>query len=148
MIVNDIMTRRVDAVYMDDSVEKVRMLFDCHNYHHLIVQGDNSKCVGIISDRDLLRNISPYIGKICESNSDRALLQRRAHQIMTRELVAVRTNTSLPAAARVMLDHRISCLPVVEQNGRCIGIVTLRDFVKWSLQSMTQSTTQSTLKVA
>ena len=136
LIVNDIMTQPVETITMDDSVEYIRDVFEENKYHHLVVKGDKGECAGVISDRDLLKNISPFIGKPGERTSDLSCLKRRAHQIMTRQLVAVRKNTSLRAAARVMLDHRISCLPVVDANKKCVGIVTLRDIVKWAVAEL------------
>lgn len=133
IIVENIMTSPVECVSMDDSVELIRDVFERSHYHHLIVLGDDGACAGVISDRDLLKNISPFIGKMQERPTDVNCLKRRAHQIMTRQLVAVRKNTSLRAAARVMLDHKISCLPVVDSGKRCIGIVTLRDVVRWAV---------------
>ena len=124
---------------MDDSVDTIRKVFEAHKYHHLIVIGDEGECAGVISDRDLLKNISPFIGKPTERSADLSCLKRRAHQIMTRQLVAVRKNTSARAAARVMLDHRISCLPVVDSNKHCIGILTLRDVVRWAVEHIEQS---------
>jgi len=136
LIVKDIMTQPVETISMDDSVHTIRELFETHKYHHLIVLGDDGQCAGVISDRDLLKNISPFVGKPTERTADLSCLKRRAHQIMTRQLVAVRPMTSLRAAARVMLDHRISCLPVVDANKRCVGIVTLRDIVRWSVSQI------------
>lgn len=133
IIVADIMTTPVQTVSMDDSVGDIRDVFEHSKYHHLVVIGDQGECAGVVSDRDLLKNISPFIGKMQERASDLNCLKRRAHQIMTRQLVAVRRNTSLRAAARVMLDHRISCLPVVDAHKNCIGIVTLRDVVRWAV---------------
>lgn len=133
LVVNDIMTQPVETITMDDSVEFIRDLFETNKYHHLVVTGDQGECVGVISDRDLLKNISPFIGKPSERTSDLTCLKRRAHQIMTRQLVAARKNTSLRAAARVMLDHGISCLPVVDSNKECIGIITIRDVVRWAV---------------
>ena len=130
------MTQPVETITMDDSVEYIRDVFEENKYHHLVVKGDNGECAGVISDRDLLKNISPFIGKPGERAADTSCLKRRAHQIMTRQLVAVRKNTSLRAAARVMLDHRISCLPVVDANKKCIGIVTLRDIVRWAVHEL------------
>lgn len=127
------MTQPVETIDMDDSVEYIRDLFESNIYHHLIVKGDANECVGVISDRDLLKNISPFLGKPGERAADASCLKRRAHQIMTRQLVAVRKNTSLRAATRVMLDHRISCLPVVNSHKHCIGIITLRDIVRWAV---------------
>jgi len=136
LIVSDVMTQPVETVSMDDSIRIIRDMFEANKYHHLIVHGDSRECVGVISDRDLLKNISPFVGKMGERTADRSLLDRRAHQIMTRQLVAVRANTALRAAARVMLEHHISCLPVVDQSGHCIGIVTLRDVVRWAVDEL------------
>ena len=138
LIVQDIMTQPVETITMDDSVKHIRDVFEHKNYHHLIVVGDQGECAGVISDRDLLKNISPFIGKPTERTADTFSLQKRAHQIMTRQLVAVRAQTSLRAATRVMLDHRISCLPVVDANKVCIGIVTLRDIVRWAVDQLEQ----------
>lgn len=121
---------------MDDSIATIREIFETHNYHHLLVVGDDGQCAGVISDRDLLKNISPFLGKPSERTADLSCLKRRAHQIMTRQLVAVRANTSLRAAMRVMLDHRISCLPVVDANKRCLGIVTMRDIARWAITQL------------
>ncbi len=136
LVVKDIMTSPVETIDMDDSVEYIKELFDANHYHHIIVRGDVGECAGVVSDRDLLKNISPFLGKPNERAVDLSCLNRRAHQIMTRQLVAVRPNTSLRAAARVMLDHRISCLPVVDIDKKCIGIVTLRDVVRWAVSAL------------
>jgi len=136
LIVSDVMTQPVEMISMDDTIKTIRGMFEANRYHHLIVHGDGHQCVGVVSDRDLLKNISPFVGKLRERSEDRSLLDRRAHQIMTRQLVAVRPNTALRAAARVMLDHRISCLPVVDQKQRCVGIITLRDVVRWAVEEL------------
>ena len=136
LIVSDVMTQPVEMISMDDTIKTIRGMFEANRYHHLIVHGDDHQCVGVVSDRDLLKNISPFVGKLRERSEDRSLLDRRAHQIMTRQLVAVRPNTALRAAARVMLDHRISCLPVVDKNQHCIGIITLRDVVRWAVEEL------------
>ncbi len=136
LIVENIMSSPVQAISMDDSVEQIRDIFERSQYHHLVVKGDDGECAGVISDRDLLKNISPFLGKMGERTSDLNCLKRRAHQIMTRQLVAVRKNTSLRAAARVMLDHKISCLPVVDARKHCIGIVTVRDIVRWAVNEL------------
>lgn len=136
LIVRDIMSTPVQTVTMDQSVGQIREIFEQSQYHHIVVTGDHGECAGVISDRDLLKNLSPFIGKLGERTSDLNCLKRRAHQIMTRQLVAVRPNTSLRAAARVMLDHRISCLPVVDARKHCIGIITIRDVVRWAVNTL------------
>ena len=56
--VGEIMSSKVVTVEMDDSLEVIRDIFRKVKFHHLIVV-DGKKIVGIITDRDLLKAISP-----------------------------------------------------------------------------------------
>lgn len=82
------MTRKVVTVEMDDTLLTIRMIFQHVKFHHLVVV-ENRKLVGIISDRDVLREVSSFIGKRIETTRDLDTLKKRAHQIMTRNPVAV-----------------------------------------------------------
>lgn len=135
MTVEQVMTRDVVKVSMDDTVAAVREIFEQHRFHHLVVE-ENGQVVGVISDRDLLRNLSPFAGKMNERPQDVFLEKRRVHQIMTRNLVSVSPQTPLIEAALKMLDDRVSCLPVVDGRLRCVGIITTRDLLVWSLRCM------------
>jgi acetoin utilization protein AcuB len=124
MKIADIMHPGVLSVTPDTSLRTVRDLFDQHGYHHLLVV-EGGRLLGILSDRDLLRNISPFIGRaLGERQQDLATLERRAHQIMTRKLVTVTPSTELGDAVRTMLDARVHCLPVVNERGSPVGIVS------------------------
>jgi CBS domain-containing protein len=56
----------------------------------------------------------------------------RAHQIMTRKVITVKGDTPVLDAANLMLQHHISGLPVVDETGRLIGMVSEWDFVRRS----------------
>jgi CBS domain-containing protein len=56
----------------------------------------------------------------------------RAHQIMTRKVATVTADTSILDAANLMLQQRISGLPVVDEMARLIGVVSEGDFVRRS----------------
>jgi len=56
----------------------------------------------------------------------------RAHQIMTREVITTSPDTKITDAARLMLDHHISGLPVVDGTGKLVGVVSDGDFVRRS----------------
>ncbi len=126
MKVDEIMSREPVTVGMDDDLHRVKDLFELYRFHHLLVLL-GEKLVGVISDRDLLRASSPFFGRASERPQDVATLNRRVHQIMTRNLVVVAPETPVEDAARLMLDKRVSCLPVVTDDGRLLGIVTWRD---------------------
>src|SRR6201987_1234619 len=56
----------------------------------------------------------------------------RAHQIMTRKVITVGPDSSIVDAARLMLDHHISGLPVIDKSGTLVGMVTEGDFLRRS----------------
>jgi acetoin utilization protein AcuB len=126
MNVDAIMSREPVTVGMDDDLHRVKDLFELYRFHHLLVLL-GERLVGVISDRDLLRASSPFIGRASERPQDLATLNRRVHQIMTRKLVVVAPDTPVHEAARLMLEKRVSCLPVVTADERVLGIVTWRD---------------------
>jgi acetoin utilization protein AcuB len=129
MAIEHIMSRQVVTVQLDDNLKQVRDLFAAFRFHHLLVL-EHGKLVGIISDRDLLANLSPFIGKLQEKPIDLASLQKHVHQIMSRHVVTVTPSTSLQDAAKLMLDRGISCLPVVNAEEHVVGIVTWRDLLR------------------
>jgi acetoin utilization protein AcuB len=134
MSVSAIMSRPVVTVSMDDTLERVRHLFEEERFHHVVVVEDGA-VVGVVSDRDLLRNISPFAGRFAERAQDAASLQRKVHQVMTRRLVSIRPDAPISKAAEIMLLQRVSCLPVLDQAGACVGIVTLRDILRWTVRA-------------
>jgi acetoin utilization protein AcuB len=130
MKLGDIMTTRVVTVEFDDSLATVKEIFDSLHFHHLLVIGSDKKLCGVISDRDLLRAISPYVGTPSETARDAATLKRRAHQIMTRSPVTLHPDASLADAIQLLLDHRVSCIPIVDGGFSAVGIVSWRDILR------------------
>jgi len=111
-----ISSRRLGTVTMHRTLPTVQPPPKEHRFHHLLVVEDRA-LVGIISDRDLLKAISPNIGTLSEIDRDRATLNKRAHQIMTRDPVSVCPTTPF-AAATLMLEKKVSCLPVTSDEHR------------------------------
>jgi acetoin utilization protein AcuB len=108
----------------------VKRIFDSVKFHHLLVVDAGKKLCGVISDRDLLRALSPYIGTASENARDTATLKKRVHQIMTREPVTLPPEATVADAARLFLEHRVSCIPVVGPGFKAVGIVSWRDLLK------------------
>ncbi len=130
MTVESIMTKKVFKVRMDDTVGAIRKIFDNAHFHHLLVV-ERNKLFGVISDRDVLKAVSPFIGTLSEHNYDLVTLNKKAHQIMNHKPITVFKYTSLHEAANIMLDNNISCLPVVSHEGEVEGIVTREDIIRY-----------------
>jgi len=54
----------------------------------------------------------------------------RTHQIMTRKVISVATDASIVEAANIMLENHVSGLPVIDEAGRLVGIVSQGDFIR------------------
>jgi len=130
MAITSIMSTRVVSVHMDDSLQSLRELFSATGFHHLVVVHDNT-LQGIISDRDLLKASSPFIDTISERARDRALLERKAHQIMIRDVITLSPTDSIYRAIELFNDNKISCLPVVDANRHPVGMVSWRDVIAY-----------------
>ncbi len=134
LTVKSLMSTHVVSISMDETLQAARQVFNRCGFHHLIVMERNQP-VGVLSDRDLLKNISPFVGApLSERPQDVATLRKRIHQIMTRQLVAINPDSSASDAARIMIEHRVSCLPVIDAEQRLVGIITLRDLVQWMVE--------------
>ena len=125
MKVSEVMTTEVVKVDMDDRLTVVKDILGNAPFRHLLVVEDE-ELQGVISDRDLLRCLSPFIGTEAESVRDTKTIDQRAHQVMTRSPYTIESSISIRDALLIMLEHTIGCLPVVD-DGNIVGIFTLHD---------------------
>jgi acetoin utilization protein AcuB len=130
MRLGEIMTAKVVTVGMDDRLEVVKEIFDTMKFHHLLVVDEHKALTGVLSDRDLLRALSPYVGSAAETTRDLATLNKRVHQIMTRTPITLREESAVSEAVALLLKHRISCVPVVDAGFKPVGIVSWRDLLR------------------
>ncbi len=133
MKVSSIMTRGVVTVDMDDSLQTIREILNSFEFHHIPVV-DDQKLIGIISDRDLLGELSPFLDTPSQEQRDFAILKRRAHQIMSRILITVNAETSIEKASNLLLENNISCLPVISTQDNVEGIVTWKDILRFYMK--------------
>jgi acetoin utilization protein AcuB len=129
MKITEIMTEKVATVSMDDPLTVVKSVFDHCNVHHLLVVNADV-LVGVISDRDLLKAMSPFLGTAAEVNRDMQTIKQRVHKIMTRKPVTLSPSASVNDAIDVFNTQQISCIPIVDEAGKPVGIVTWRDIMK------------------
>ena len=110
-------------------------LMKLRHIRHIPVIDHDSKLVGLVSHRDILAaNTSRLVGL---SDDQRKARQSNitVRDIMTSEIWTVSPQTSAEVAAQTLLDHQYGCLPVIE-NGRLVGILTERDFLKIAIQHL------------
>lgn len=128
MKAEDIMVRDVVCVDMDTRLPEVKSIMEKRGFHHLLVT-EKDVLVGIISDRDLLRSISPFIDSVSEQPRDVETLNHAAHQVMTRQPITVKAQSSIEEIVNWLKKVDISCLPVVDRDHHVVGIITWRDLI-------------------
>ena len=129
MSIERIVTKRVVTVEPYDTLRVVKEIFENTGFHHLLVV-ESGKLFGVLSDRDLLKALSPKIGTAAETDKDTATLNKKVHQIMTRNPVTLMSNAGMYDAIEIFNNHNISCIPVVDGKGKPIGIISWRDIIK------------------
>lgn len=129
MSVEKFMTKRIVTVEMDDTLDVVKDIFEHTQFHHLLVV-EEGELAGVISDRDFLKAISANIGKLWETPKDKATLNKRVHQIMSRDPFTLEPNDSIDKALDYFVTKDISSIPVVNDENEIVGILSWRDILR------------------
>jgi len=132
--VKEIMTSRIVTVEMDDTLDVVKNIFDHVSFHHLLVI-DNGVLVGVLSDRDFFKAVSPNLDSAAETLRDTQTLTKRVHQIMSREVKTVNDSAMLSEVVKLFHAYTISSVPVIDQNSKPVGIVSWRDIMRILIDS-------------
>ena len=112
MVVNPVTVER------QAPVSAARELMKRHGISGLLVveEGNEGKLVGILTSRDLLFETGG---------------ERRVEKLMTRDLIhTVRLGTTLEEAKAILHEHRVEKLPVLDEHGNLVGLITVKDIQK------------------
>jgi CBS domain-containing protein len=121
--VSDLMSRTVFTVVPEATVEVARNLMRLRRVRHLPVVDARGAVCGVVSHRDLLRH-----GAAEEPGPEPR--DTPVSQVMTAPVLTIAPEEPVAAAAHVMLNRKLGCLPVLDR-GALVGIVTEADFVRY-----------------
>ncbi|WP_430786627.1 CBS domain-containing protein [Actinoplanes sp. G11-F43] len=134
--VNDVMTSDVAAVEADTPYRDVADLLASRRVNAVPVVDADRHVLGVVSESDLLRKIE-FVGSERPRWFERRKLRqhrkaagRTAGELMTSPTVIALTSTSVPVAARRMAEAGVKQLPVLDDLGRLVGIVSRGDLLK------------------
>ncbi|MDE7242262.1 CBS and ACT domain-containing protein [Desulfovibrio sp.] len=129
MLIRNWMTPEVITVTPDTSLLKLGKLMRDNGVRRLPVL-DNGRVAGIISDRDV-RDASPSKATTLDMYEMHYLLAEiKAKDIMTPRPVTIKPTDTVEKAAMIMLDKKIGGLPVVDEKGALVGIISDQDVFK------------------
>jgi acetoin utilization protein AcuB len=138
MNISKIMSTNLITLKMDDDLIQAKALFDQHKIHHLFITNEGKLC-GIITDSDLYKKLSPTLGTAKETHKDAAQANIKVHLVMTRELITAPPTLSISQAVLLFDHHKVTCLPIVNEQGHPLGIVTWRDVLSVIAQQYRQN---------
>ena len=128
MRVRDLMTAKPITVSPDIPMLQARQRMVDERIRHLIVlEGD--RVVGIVTDRDIRLNLPSPATSLSVWEINFLLAKLTVGAVMTSTVLVVESDRPIAEAARIMIDHKIGALPVVDDGG-LVGIVTESDFVR------------------
>ncbi|MGM0397053.1 MAG: CBS domain-containing protein [Bacillota bacterium] len=146
MYIRDIMTKEVITVTVDDNVEKCASLLIKHNLSGLPVLDEDGKLVGIVTEGDLIRRASrikgpavlEVLGGLIYLDSPRKFMDelknamgQKAGDVMTKKVITIGPDQTIEEGATLLVEKNIKRLPVLDKEGKLVGIVSRRDIMSY-----------------
>ena len=120
MLVKDVMSKKVIFCTPSDTAQAAARTMKLHRIGAIPVVSDlvNAKLEGIVTDRDLCSAVIAE-AKLAEKT--------KLSDVMTRNLVTCAPENTLEDCEALMQEHQVRRIPVVDSQGRCVGIVAQAD---------------------
>jgi len=129
MTIRELMSGGMITVRRETPVLEARGLMAREKIRHLLVTDADRTLAGIVTDRDIRLNLPSQATSLSVWEINHLLTKLTVGQVMTRSMITIGPDRSAHDGARLMLDHKIGALPVVE-DGHLLGIITETDIVR------------------
>lgn len=133
IFVRELMIPNPITIAHDQTVEQAMALMGRYKVRRLPVT-KAGKLAGIVSDRDVRQLAGRPSIKLPKSESDEAYRNLPVEEIMTPNVLTIREFDTLQSAITSLLENRISGLPVVDQQGALVGMLSETDILKHYLR--------------
>ena len=133
--VRELMNSDVYTVNENDDVVSAEQSMRLQRIRHLpVLRG--KRLAGLVTSRDLVRAQAQMYAALATNASDaKQVVPITAGQIMTVDYVTCNPETPADDAARAMLDKKVGCVLVVDDDA-LVGIVTESDVLQWAIEVM------------
>lgn len=130
MLVRDWMTRNVITLGLKTTVVDAAEIMRTKKVRQFPVIDEKGALAGIVSDRDI-RDAMPSKYLPGDSVTGGTLSSLRAADIMTAEPTTVSPLTPMDIVAGILMRHKFGGLPVADEAGRIVGIITVADVLRF-----------------
>jgi CBS domain-containing membrane protein len=133
MLTRDLMSTELVTLTEEETLADAQRCMARGRIRHLPVVRQR-RLVGIITHRDLLAASFSIFAEVDRGEQRRIFSTVRVVELMHRDVVTVQPDLAVAEAARILLDNKYGCLPVVDDGGALIGIVTEADFLRLTVR--------------
>jgi IMP dehydrogenase len=116
----------------NDTIRDVVRIVEDTDTGGIVILDDGGKVKGIVTTRDLL----------FENNTNRPVAE-----VMSREVITAPADTTITEAEKILHEHRIEKLPLVDSNGALTGLITVKDIMKLEKYPLSTKDTRGRLAV-
>ena len=127
--VSDIMRREVVTLSIKERLDLTQDIMSLGRVRHLPVLDDEQRVVGIVSDRDLLAAAMTKVLDFDPASRRTFLRSIEVGEVMAKEVVSVTEDTEIGEVARILVERKIGCVPVLDEDGELLGLVTETDLI-------------------
>ncbi len=114
--VRDLMTKKIEFVMPDATISEVAEIMENSDVGIVPVCDEDKKLLGIITDRDIvIRNVAKNRGNA------------KVSEIMTKRVTTASPNEDIYNISKKMAKHKIRRIPIVEDDNRLVGVVSVAD---------------------
>lgn len=131
MLVSDAMSKNLKSISPHATISSAGSKMKEFSIRHLlVVEEKTGTLLGLISDRDIKKIVSPFAGSEQATERDNSTLQVAVQVVMRKNPITIGGGENLKNAAELMLRKKVSCLPVVDITNTPIGILTTDDMIR------------------
>ena len=118
--VSSIMSKNIYSLNENRTVADAARVMKETKTGSILVVDPQGRIVGVVTERDL-------VYKILAEGRD---AQTRLKEIMTRDIKTVKPSSTLAEAAKIMIEMEVRHIPVVDEAGRPVGMLSIRDLIE------------------
>ena len=130
MLVRDRMTAPAVTITPDAPFQEAVKLMREKEFRRLPVVDSKGRLVGIVSERDLLHASPSPASSLSIWEMNYLLWKLQIQELMSKKVISVDADTPIEEAARLMVEHKIGGMPVVDADGQVAGVITETDIFK------------------
>jgi CBS domain-containing protein len=135
LTVGDLMSTALITAKADEVIDGPDGDMRLASVRHVPVVDERNRVIGILSDRDVLR-----------AAAARTKQKRTVRSVMTRMVQTISEDAPASDAASMLLQNKFGCVPVENEDGRLVGIITETDFLRIAHRALLGETPQEIIR--